>query len=146
MLNLLNVILIGIISVILAINIYSIIKLQYSQAFIRDELEKKVQAVIHNMDLTDLKEFNDLEPDMKALYKEYIAGAIIPMIVQRFNILLLTSNEYNNFKNNKESYKKKMDEFLVAFKKQLEVVSIDLITNAQLKAQTTPSKAVVKTK
>jgi hypothetical protein len=141
MLNLLNVILIGIISVILAINIYSIIKLQYSQAFIRDELEKKVQAVIHNMDLTDLKEFNDLEPEMKALYKEYIAGAIIPMIVQRFNILMMTTNEYNSFKNNKESYKKKMDEFLVAFKKQLEIVSIDFITKSQQKAQAVPAKA-----
>lgn len=134
MLNLLNVILIGILSSILAINIYSVLKLQYSQAFIRDELEKKVQAVIHNMDLTDLKEFNDLEPNMKELYKEYIAGAIIPMIVQRFNILLLTSNEYNNFKNNKESYKKKIDEFLVTFKKQLEALSIEFITNSQLKA------------
>jgi uncharacterized membrane protein (DUF106 family) len=134
MLNLLNVILIGILSSILAINIYSVLKLQYSQAFIRDELEKKVQAVIHNMDLTDLKEFNDLEPNMKELYKEYIAGAIIPMIVQRINILLLTSNEYNNFKNNKESYKKKIDEFLVTFKKQLEALSIEFITNSQLKA------------
>lgn len=133
MLNLLNIILIGVISVILAINIYSIIRLQYSQAFIRDELEKKVQAVIHNMDLTDLKEFNDLDPNMKELYKEYIAGAIIPMIIQRFNILMLTTNEYNNFKNNKESYKKKMDEFLVVFKKQLEASTIDFITNSQQK-------------
>jgi hypothetical protein len=139
MLNLLNIILIGVISVILAINIYSIIRLQYSQAFIRDELEKKVQAVIHNMDLTDLKEFNDLDPNMKELYKEYIAGAIIPMIIQRFNILMLTTNEYNNFKNNKESYKKKMDEFLVVFKKQLEASTIDFITNSQQKVS--PSKA-----
>ena len=131
MLNLINIILIGILSIILALNIYSIIKLQYSQAFIRDELEKKVFAVIHSMDLTDLKEFNDLEPHMKELYKEYIAGAIIPMIVQRFNILLLTSNEFNNFKNDKEGYKKKMDAFLVDFKKQLEGLTINFIANAQ---------------
>lgn len=131
MLNLLNIVLIGIISVILAMNIYYIIKLQYSQAFIRDELEKKVFAVIHNMDLTDLKEFNDLEPNMKELYKEYVAGAIIPLLVQRFNILMMTTSEYSNFMNNKESYKKKMDEFLVDFKKQLENLSIEFITNIQ---------------
>jgi hypothetical protein len=131
MLNLLNVILIGTISVILAMNIYYIIKLQYSQAFIRDELEKKVFAVIHNMDLTDLKEFNDLEPHMKELYKEYVAGAIIPLIIQRFNILMMTTSEYSNFKNNKESYKKKIDAFLVEFKKELENMSIEYITNIQ---------------
>lgn len=135
MLNLINIILIAVISVILALNIYHIIKLQYSQAFIRDELEKKVFAVIHNMDLTDLKEFNDLEPHMKELYKEYIAGAILPLIVQRFNILLLTSKEYTNFKNDKESYRKKMDEFLIEFKKQLENLSIEFITNTQTNAQ-----------
>jgi hypothetical protein len=136
MLNLLNVILIGTISVILAMNIYYIIKLQYSQAFIRDELEKKVFAVIHNMDLTDLKEFNDLEPHMKELYKEYVAGAIIPLIIQRFNILMMTTSEYSNFKNNKESYKKKIDEFLVEFKKELENMSIEYITNIQNNNQT----------
>lgn len=135
MLNLINIILIAVISVILALNIYHIIKLQYSQAFIRDELEKKVFAVIHNMDLTDLKEFNDLEPNMKELYKEYIAGAILPLIMQRFNILLMTTNEYTNFKNNKESYKKKMDEFLIEFKKELEKLSIEFITNTQTDAQ-----------
>ncbi len=135
MLNLINIILIAVISVILALNIYHIIKLQYSQAFIRDELEKKVFAVIHNMDLTDLKEFNDLEPNMKELYKEYIAGAILPLIIQRFNILLMTTNEYTNFKNNKESYKKKMDEFLIEFKKELEKLSIEFITNTQTDAQ-----------
>lgn len=131
MLNLLNIILIGIISVILAMNIYYIIKLQYSQAFIRDELEKKVFAVIHNMDLTDLKEFNDLEPHMKELYKEYVAGAIIPLLIQRFNILMMTTNEYSNFKNDKESYKKKIDAFLVEFKKELEKMSIEYITDIQ---------------
>lgn len=131
MLNLLNVILIGIISVILAMNIYYIIKLQYSQAFIRDELEKKVFAVIHNMDLTDLKEFNDLEPHMKELYKEYVAGAIIPLIIKRLNILMMTTSEYSNFKNDKASYKKKIDEFLVDFKKELEKMSIEYITNIQ---------------
>lgn len=131
MLNLLNIVLVGILSVILAMNIYYIIKLQYSQAFIRDELEKKVLAVIHNMDLTDLKEFNDLEPHMKELYKEYVAGAIIPLLVQRFNILMMTTNEYSSFKNDKESYKKKLDAFLIEFKKQLEDLSIEFITNVQ---------------
>lgn len=136
MLNLLNVILIGIISVILAMNMYYIIKLQYSQAFIRDELEKKVFAVIHNMDLTDLKEFNDLEPHMKELYKEYVAGAIIPLIIQRFNILMMTTSEYSSFKNDKEGYKKKIDEFLVEFKKELEKMSIEYITNIQTNSKT----------
>lgn len=117
-------------------NIYYIIKLQYSQAFIRDELEKKVLAVIHNMDLTDLKEFNDLEPHMKELYKEYVAGAIIPLIVQRFNILMMTTSEYANFKNDKETYKKKIDEFLIEFKKDLEKMSIEYITNIQTNDQT----------
>lgn len=131
MLNLLNVILIGVISVILAMNIYYILKLQYSQAFIRDELEKKVSAVIHNMDLTDLKEFNDIEPHMKEMYKEYVAGAIIPLLIQRFNILMMTTSEYAKFINDKESYKKKIDEFLVDFKKQLENNSIEYITNIQ---------------
>lgn len=133
MLHLLNIILVGIISVILAMNMYYIIKLQYSQAFIRDELEKKVFAVIHNMDLTDLKEFNDLEPHMKELYKEYIAGAIIPLLIKRFNILIMTTSEYSNFKNDKESYKKKIDAFLVDFKKELENLSIEFITNTQTK-------------
>lgn len=136
MLNLLNVILIGIISVILAMNMYYIIKLQYSQAFIRDELEKKVFAVIHNMDLTDLKEFNDLEPHIKELYKEYVAGAIIPLIIQRFNILMMTTSEYSSFKNDKEGYKKKIDEFLVEFKKELEKMSIEYITNIQTNSKT----------
>lgn len=131
MLNLLNIVLVGIISLILAINIYYIIKLQYSQAFIRDELEKKVFAVIHNMDLTDLKEFNDLEPHMKEFYKEYVAGAIIPLLVQRFNILMMTTNEYSHLKNDKENYKKKMDDFLVDFKQTLENMSIEYITNMQ---------------
>lgn len=134
MLHLLNIILVGIISVILAMNMYYIIKLQYSQAFIRDELEKKVFAVIHNMDLTDLKEFNDLEPHMKELYKEYIAGAIIPLLIKRFNILIMTTSEYSNFKNDKESYKKKIDAFLVDFKKELENLSIEFITNTQTKS------------
>lgn len=133
MLNLINITLIGIISVILAINIYSIIKLQYSQAFIRDELEKKVVAVIHNMDLTDLKEFNDLEPHLKELYKEYVAGAIIPLAIQQFNVLMMTTKEYSNFKNDKENYKKKIDAFIVEFKKELERLSIEAITDIQTK-------------
>jgi hypothetical protein len=139
MLNLLNIILIGIISVILAMNIYYIIKLQYSQAFIRDELEKKVFAVIHNMDLTDLKEFNDLEPHLKELYKEYVAGAIIPLLIQRFNVLMMTTSEYSNFKNDKESYKKKIDAFLIEFKKELENMSIEYITNIQSNVHTKTS-------
>lgn len=137
MLNIINITLIAVISLILAMNFYYVIKIQYTQAFIRDELEKKVFAVIHNMDLTDLKEFNDLEPNMKELYKEYIAGAIIPLIMQRFNILMMTTNEYTNFKNNKETYKKKMDEFLIDFKKQLEALSIEFIANTQLNAPVT---------
>jgi hypothetical protein len=139
MLNLLNIILIGIISVILAMNIYYIIKLQYSQAFIRDELEKKVFAVIHNMDLTDLKEFNDLEPHLKELYKEYVAGAIIPLLIQRFNVLMMTTSEYSNFKNDKESYKKKINAFLIEFKKELENMSIEYITNIQSNVHTKTS-------
>ena len=83
------------------------------------------------MDLTDLKEFNDIEPHMKEIYKEYVAGAIIPLLIQRFNILMMTTSEYAKFINDKESYKKKIDEFLVDFKKQLESNSIEYITNIQ---------------
>jgi hypothetical protein len=138
MLNSLNVVMIGILAFILALNIYSIIKLQYSQAFIRDELEKKVLDFIHTMDLTDLKEFNDLEPHIKQYYKEYLAGAIIPLIIKRLNILISTSAEYASMKNNEEQFRKQMDAFLIEFKKELENKSIDFITNVQT---STPEQA-----
>jgi hypothetical protein len=131
MLSILNIVMIAILSLIIAMNMYNIIKLQYTQAFIRDELEKKVLSVIHNMDLTDLKEFNDLEPHVKQYYKDYVAGAIIPLMVKRFNVLMMTTNEYSRLKNNKDVIKKEMDSFLVDFKKELEKMSIEFITNIQ---------------
>jgi hypothetical protein len=48
----------------------------------------------------------------------------------------MTTSEYSNFKNNKESYKKKIDAFLVEFKKELENMSIEYITNRQTNNKT----------
>jgi hypothetical protein len=61
---------------------------------------------------------------------------VTPLDKKRDAIVSETTSEYSNFKNNKESYKKKIDAFLVEFKKELENMSIEYITNRQTNNKT----------
>lgn len=126
MLAFVNAVLVFILSVVVALNVYYVLKLQYTQAVIREELEKKVLDALNTMDLMDLKEFKDLEPNVKKFYKTYISGAIMPLVIKHFNVLLTTSKEYPQV-----SDKKKMDEFMANLNKELEKATIEFIHVAQ---------------
>lgn len=126
MLAIVNAVLVFILSVIVALNVYYVLKLQYTQATIREELEKKVLEAINTMDLMDLKEFKDLEPNTKKFYKAYISGAIMPLVIKHFNVLLTTSKEYNQLVD-----KKTMDDFINNLSKELETATVNFIHSAQ---------------
>jgi ATP phosphoribosyltransferase regulatory subunit HisZ len=126
MLAIINAVLVFILSIIVALNVYYVLKLQYTQATIRDELEKKVLQAINTMDLMDLKEFKDLEPNTKKFYKAYISGAIMPLVIKHFNVLLTTSKEYNQLVD-----KKTMDDFMTNLSKELETATNQFIHTAQ---------------
>lgn len=126
MLAIINAVLVFILSIIVALNVYYVLKLQYTQATIRDELEKKVLQAINTMDLMDLKEFKDLEPNTKKFYKAYISGAIMPLVIKHFNVLLTTSKEYNQLVD-----KKTMDDFMTNLSKELETATVQFIHTAQ---------------
>jgi LPS O-antigen subunit length determinant protein (WzzB/FepE family) len=126
MLAIINAVLVFILSIIVALNVYYVLKLQYTQATIRDELEKKVLQAINTMDLMDLKEFKDLEPNTKKFYKEYISGAIMPLVIKHFNVILTTSKEYNQLVD-----KKTMDDFMTNLSKELETATVQFIHTAQ---------------
>lgn len=126
MLTIVNAVLVFILSIIVALNVYYVLKLQYTQATIRDELEKKVLEAINTMDLMDLKEFKDLEPNAKKFYKAYVSGAIMPLVIKHFNVLLTTSKEYNQLVD-----KKTMDDFMTNLSKELEAATVHFIHSAQ---------------
>lgn len=126
MLTIVNAVLVFILSIIVALNVYYVLKLQYTQAIIRDELEKKVLEAINTMDLMDLKEFKDLEPNTKKFYKAYVSGAIMPLVIKHFNVLLTTSKEYNQLVD-----KKVMDDFMTNLSKELETATVNFIHSAQ---------------
>lgn len=130
MLAFVNAVLVFILSIVVALNVYYVLKLQYTQAVIREELEKKVLEAINTMDLMDLKEFKDLEPNTKKFYKAYISGAIMPLIIKHFNVLLTTSKEYTQGVD-----KKKMDEFMANLSKELENATVQFIHEAQSSTQ-----------
>lgn len=129
MLSVLNAVLISCLAVIVALNIYFLMRLQYTQAYIREELEKKVNDMIHTMDLTDLKEFNSLEDNMKDYYKTYFANVIIPLLVKNLSVMVMTTDEYAGLKD-KAATKKKMDAFISEVKKQLDAYSVQFIAAA----------------
>lgn len=126
MLAIIIAILLAVLSVIVALNVYYVLKLQYTQATIREELEKKVLEAINTMDLMDMKEFKDLEPNVKQFYKEYISGAIMPLVIKHFNVLLTTSKEYNQLVD-----KKTMDDFMDNLSKELETATVQFIHTTQ---------------
>lgn len=126
MLYVINAALVFILSIIVALNVYYVMKLRYTQAYIREELEKKVEEALQTMDLSDLKEFKGMDPNMKKFYKAYIVGGIMPLVIKHFNILLTTSKEYSQL-----SDKNKMDKFLTELNTELEKSVVEFIHLSQ---------------
>lgn len=129
MLAIVNSILVLVLTIIVAINIYYVMKLQYTQITIRDELENKIRQTIGNMDLSDLKEFRDVEPSTKQFYKAYLAGVIVPMVIKHFNVLLTSSKEYVRFKSTND-----VDGFVEDVKDILDRATAEFLSNIQSKS------------
>ena len=78
------------------------------------------------MDLSDLKEFKGMDPNIRKFYKAYIVDGIIPLVIKHFNILLTTSKEYSQLND-----KKKMDKFLAELNTELEKSIVEFIHLSQ---------------
>jgi hypothetical protein len=126
MLYVINAVLVFVLSIIVALNVYYVMKLRYTQAYIREELEKKVEEALHTMDLSDLKEFKGMDPNIRKFYKAYIVDGIMPLVIKHFNILLTTSKEYSQLND-----KKKMDKFLAELNTELEKSIVEFIHLSQ---------------
>jgi hypothetical protein len=117
MLGLLNLILIIIIIIVIAVNMF----LTFKNANQYKELKSKVD----NFDITYLKEFKELDPFLKDLYTKYISGAIIPIVVKKFNALIANQEQYKTLKANPKEVETLMNAFIVQFKAGIESMSVE---------------------
>jgi hypothetical protein len=81
--------------------------------------------MVDDFDITYLKEFKDLDPFLKDLYRKYISGAILPIVVKKFNSLIVNEATYKTLKANPKQVESLMNAFIVEFKAGVESMSVD---------------------
>jgi hypothetical protein len=86
---------------------------------------KELKSKVDDFDITYLKEFKELDPFLKDLYRKYISGAIIPIVVNKFNALLANQEEYKTLKANPKEVETLMNAFIVQFKAGIESMSVE---------------------
>ena len=117
MLGVLNFSLIIVILVVIAFNMF--LTFQNANRY------KELKYMVDDFDITYLKEFKDLDPFLKDLYRKYISGAILPIVVKKFNSLIVNEATYKTLKANPKQVESLMNAFIVEFKAGVESMSVD---------------------
>jgi hypothetical protein len=85
---------------------------------------ERMKLVIKNISVSDLKEFENLHPDIKKFYKDYLLTVVIPASVNKFNEYIQTNYNVPLIDNNPELFWGYVAEFTETLKKTIEEAKV----------------------
>lgn len=144
----LTIMLVLVLTCILSITVYSVMRLRHAHVEnqraleqTRVTLEEKIKKSLEIIDLTDLAEFRKLDPLVKQYYKKYISGKIMPIVVTTLNQLLTSTKEYEQAVANPKEIEKVLDEFVTQLQTSLDKERISFLADMSSTGEKTHGEA-----